>query len=342
MKRISALVLLLTVILAGCAASEQDGQPSQETAPQGETQPAPYRFAIGYSGTGYDKAFEKWHDLVYEDTDGNVELLLYGENVLGEGKDMIKAVQRGTLSIMASSTSVCTEVVPEAAILDIPFCFSEYCRPYQVYDGVFFDALNQYYNDNSLELLFLRTGEPWLLSTKEPAKTLTELQGMRIRTIGGTYHNKLYNALGIQCVENIGLSSLSYLLDENAVDGIETTLAILRTQGLLEMQPYALRGPLFVMSSAIVMNYDAFHSLPEDYQASIKQRLGEVLGDQQSSILSQSEEGITIYDLSADETECLREKSQPLLDEILSTAGQDLAEALVQENAQHAAEGSSG
>jgi len=136
MKRIITLVLLV-ILLVGCTVSEQDGQSVQETVSKEKVQTAPYRFAIGYSGTGYDRAFEKWRDLVYEDTDGNVELLLYGENVLGEGKDMIKAVQRGTLSIMASSTSVCTDIVPETAVLDIPFCFSDYCRPYQAYDGVF-------------------------------------------------------------------------------------------------------------------------------------------------------------------------------------------------------------
>ena len=39
---------------------------------------------------------------------------------------------------------------------------------------------------------------------------------------------------------------------------------------LYTSQPYALRGPLFVMSSAIVMNYDAFHTLPSDYQEVLK------------------------------------------------------------------------
>ena len=66
---------------------------------------------------------------------------------------MVKAAQRGTLSIAASSTSVCTSIIPEAAILDIPACFTAYIQPFRVYDGKFFDALNHAYREQGLELL---------------------------------------------------------------------------------------------------------------------------------------------------------------------------------------------
>ena len=65
-------------------------------------------------------------------------------------------------------------------------------------------------------------------------------------------------------------------MEENGIDAIETTYTILRSQNLLQLQPYALRGPLFVMSSAIVMNYDAFHTLPSDYQEVLKSRLSQI------------------------------------------------------------------
>ena len=113
----------LLLFLSGCAPASLPPAQSQHAASDLiQEQSVPYQFGVGYSGSGYTQSFEEWRDLVLEDTHGNVELVLYGENVLGEGENMVKAAQRGTLSIAASSTSVCTSIIPEAAILDIPAC----------------------------------------------------------------------------------------------------------------------------------------------------------------------------------------------------------------------------
>ena len=333
MNRRWIAVILAAALLTGCAprpaAAEPDPAPPQ---PDSQERQAPYRFGIGYSSAGYTGVFTQWREQVLEQTQGNVELELYGENILGEGSDMIKAVQRGTLSIVASSTSVCTSVVPEAAVMDIPACFPGYSRPFQTYGGAFFEALNRCYNARGLELLHLRTGEAWVLSSAEPVVSLERLDGFRLRTSGSAYHNKLYEALGIHLVENVGLSGLSYLLDEDEVDGIETTYNILRTQQLLDAQPYALQGPWFVMSSSIVMNYDAFHALPQDYQDILKGTLKRLLDQRQQESSVQTAKGLTVLSFDEADQHRLRELAQPLLDEILSAVDPALVEALREEN----------
>ena len=224
----------LLLFLSGCAPASLPPAQSQHAASDLiQEQSVPYQFGVGYSGSGYTQSFEEWRDLVLEDTHGNVELVLYGENVLGEGENMVKAAQRGTLSIAASSTSVCTSIIPEAAILDIPACFTAYIQPFRVYDGKFFDALNHAYREQGLELLYLRTGEPWIISSTAPITSLEQLRGLRLRTSGSFYHNQLYDALGVQRIENVGLSGLEYILEENGIDAIETTYTILRSQNLL-------------------------------------------------------------------------------------------------------------
>ena len=92
----------LLLFLSGCAPASLPPAQSQHAASDLiQEQSVPYQFGVGYSGSGYTQSFEEWRDLVLEDTHGNVELVLYGENVLGEGENMVKAAQRGTLSIAA-------------------------------------------------------------------------------------------------------------------------------------------------------------------------------------------------------------------------------------------------
>ena len=330
MRRLISWGLLFCFLLAGCTAGSEGSVPAEWETETEHT--APYRFAVGYSGSGYTEALQQWKELVAEDTQNNVELLLYGDNVLGEGKEMLQAVQRGTLSIMASSTSVHTQVVPEASVLDIPACFPEYSQAFRIYEGAFFETLNQYYQEQGLELLLLRTGEPWIISSVEPVTSLEQLKNFRLRTSGSAYHNRLYDFLGVQCIEDVGLSGLAYILDENGVDGIETTYTILRSQELLDIQPYALRGPMFVMSSAIVMNYDVFHAMPQEYQDSLKGRLREILAQRQNEASTQSEDRIHIQDLDQRDQELLRQLAAPIRDEILAAVDDALAQALLEEN----------
>ncbi len=323
----------LLLFLSGCAPASLPPAQSQHAASDLiQEQSVPYQFGVGYSGSGYTQSFEEWRDLVLEDTHGNVELVLYGENVLGEGENMVKAAQRGTLSIAASSTSVCTSIIPEAAILDIPACFTAYIQPFRVYDRKFFDALNHAYREQGLELLYLRTGEPWIISSTAPITSLEQLRGLRLRTSGSFYHNQLYDALGVQRIENVGLSGLEYILEENGIDAIETTYTILRSQNLLQLQPYALRGPLFVMSSAIVMNYDAFHTLPSDYQEVLKSRLSQILNQRQAEVSTQQTSELQIHDLTPKDQETLQQLAEPLLEEILGSVDQSLVQALLLEN----------
>lgn len=326
-------VLLISALAALCGCKSAASGEAESPAAQSQNQPqAAYQFGVGYSGSGYTDSFELWRDLVYERTDGQVELKLFGNNALGEGPEMAKAVQRGTLSIVASSTSVCTDLVPQAAIMDLPSCYSQYIQPFRVYTGEFYELLNQYYRQQGLELLFLRTGENWIISAAEPISSLAALNGLRVRTSGSTYHNKLYDALGIQRLENVGLSGLPYILQEGRVDGIEATYTILKTQGLLESQPYGI-GSLFVMSSAVTMNLAAYEALPEEYQTALKESLQESLTRQQQNLQQAAEvQDITITPLSEADEETLRQLAQPLMEEICTVAGGGLLQALENEN----------
>ena len=332
-QRAAALALAVSLVLSlgGCRSSREPTQPT-EPAVTDAPRPAPYRFGVGYSGEGYTAVFTRWRELVLEDTDGNVELELFGNNILGEGKDMLRAVERGTLSIMASSTSVHTELVADAAVMDVPACFEEYVQPYTVYDGPFFDALNESYREQGLELLYLQTGEPWVIATRSPVERLAALEGLRLRTSGSLYHDRLYEALGMTCVSNVGLAGIPYLLEEGRADGIETTFAILRSESLTDSLPYALEAPLFVMSSAVVMNREAWDRLPGEYQQILRSRLRELLSQRVEAARNGGQLPVQVRVLTQEDRQLLRESAAPLLEEISQRVGEDLLSSLRKEN----------
>ena len=329
------LLCLAFAVGAGCGQSDRFAPaqtPVQESGKNGEKSPE-YRFGIGYSGDGYTAFLKSWSEKVYQETEGNVKLELFGGNVLGSGPAMCRAVQKGTLSIVAASTSAATDIVPEASIMDIPGCFSEYSVPHKVYSGEFFDMLNRCYEEQGMELLGLRTGEAWIISSGKKVKRLSELRGMTVRTSGSRWHNRLYDALGMERVEDISLGGLTYLLDDGKVDGIETTYEILRTEGLVAKQPYGLCIPFFHMSSSVTMNREAFESIPEKYRKVLKSTLRDLMTEEEKRMEEKVPENMELYSFGGEDTETLKEAAEPIKKEILECVDEKMKAAFLRENA---------
>lgn len=329
------LICLVLTATGGCGKSDRFDT-AQTSAPEkqetGAKEPV-FRFGIGFSGDGYAVFLKDWKEKVFQETGGDVELELFGGNILGAGSAMCRAVQKGTLSVVATSTSATTDIVPEAAIMDIPGCFPAYSVPHRIYSGEFFEKLNECYEAQGLELLGLRTGEPWIISSGRKTEHLSELRGKTVRTSGSRWHNRLYDALGMKRVEDISLGGLTYLLDDGKVDGIETTYEILRTQGLVEKQPYGLNVPFFHMSSSITMNLEAYESLPDEYRKVLKNTLLELMTKEEERMAETVPDGMEFVSFGREDMETLKEAAEPIRKEILDLVDEELKEAFLKENA---------
>lgn len=324
-------LLLAAIFLCACAPTAAAPQPTAAPT-QTSTKEPTYRFGIGYTGSGYTSALTSWAKAVFDRTNGDVEILLYGNNMLGTDIEMVEATKNGTLTLAACTPSVYTDLVPQAAIMDIPFCYTEYICPNILYahNGDYFRRLNESYRKAGFELMYLAAGDYRALSSKTPITKLSDIRSMKIRSLANPYHTRLWELLGAEPIDTVRSPDLQYALKNGVIDGAETAARILNSEGLLDLQPYALNGP-FVVSSSIVMNRDAFLSLPTDYQTIMKEELGAHLHFK-SSGGTPDIEGLTITELSDADMAKLREIAQPLLDEILSTVDTALLEALIKEH----------
>ena len=150
-------------------------------------------------------------------TQCNVELVLYGENVLGEGENMVRAAQRGTLCH-------CSFQHFRMYLHYSGGCYSGYpCLLYSVYPaiseymtGKFFDALNHAYREQGLELLSLRTGvqAPDHLEHSTHYRVRAVREDCWLRTSGSFSITINSTTLpGVQRMQNVGLSGLEYILE---------------------------------------------------------------------------------------------------------------------------------
>ena len=93
---------------------------------------------IGYATTQtshYGVGSTVFCDEVEKGTQGRYKCQQFPSSALGGEREMIEAVQLGTLDIVNTSTGPVGNFVPEVKIVDIPFLFRDYDHARRVLDG---------------------------------------------------------------------------------------------------------------------------------------------------------------------------------------------------------------
>src|SRR5690625_3795234 len=76
--------------------------------------------------TNYHKTSLRFKDLVEEKTNGKVRIDIYPFRQLGADRELIEAMQFGTLDLGMISGPPVSGFKPEAAVLDLPFLFEDW------------------------------------------------------------------------------------------------------------------------------------------------------------------------------------------------------------------------
>lgn len=85
----------------------------------------------------YNQGASKFAELVKERSNGRIQVTVYPERgQLGKGeRELLEAVQQGTIDIYVGSTGPIGGFSPAIGILDIPFMFNDYKHVDKVLDG---------------------------------------------------------------------------------------------------------------------------------------------------------------------------------------------------------------
>lgn len=341
MKRLRSVLVILLAALCGCAAVTSELPPIEPSVqspagPSAEPAQPAYQFSVAFTGNSYSKEVYQAAANIEKRTGGDLKLVIFSDGQMGTNLEAIRAVQNGTLSITATTTPIFQPLVPQAAVTNIPACYTQYVQPYISYDGAFYAQFNKCFNEAGFELLVQESSGYRLLTSASSVTTIEGLSNLRIRTLNNRFHVRMWELLGAQPDENIEWNELYYALQEGVVEAQDNPLEIIRMGRLQDIHPYALNGPFFVTHNSVVMNKAAYDALPEDYQKILKEELYAAMSENIARMRKNPIEiyGLTINSLSEQDQELLKERLLPMLSEIEQEAGSELMQALIAENRQ--------
>jgi len=227
MKPLIAALAASILALAGSQASAQEFKASYKIT---MTQPASHPYGVGA---------QRFADLLKERTNGRITATLYPDSQLAKGeREMIEALQQGTIDIYVGSTGPVANFSPSMGILDIPFLFRDAEHVDKVLDGPVGQRLLDDLDAHKLKgLAFWENGFRHLTNSRAAGKTPDEVKGIKLRTMENRVHMTAFKAAGLNPTP-MAFAEVYSALQTRVIDGEENPVAVIYSGKFYEVQKY--------------------------------------------------------------------------------------------------------
>jgi tripartite ATP-independent transporter DctP family solute receptor len=217
---------------------------------------------IGYATTQashYGVGSTVFCDEVEKGTQGRYKCQQFPSSALGGEREMIEAVQLGTLDLVNTSTGPVGNFVPEVKIVDIPFLFRDYDHARRVLDGpIGQDLLSKFPSKGLVALAWTENGFRHMTNNKRAIVKPDDASGLKMRTMENKVHMDGYKAFGIQPTP-MAFPEVYGALQQGTVDGQENPIPVILASKFSQVQKHlSLTGhvysPALIITSPRLMN----------------------------------------------------------------------------------------
>jgi TRAP-type transport system periplasmic protein len=260
---------------------------------------------IGYATTAtshYGVGTTVFCDDIEKGTQGRYKCQQFPSSALGGEREMIEAVQLGTLDIVNTSTGPVGNFVPEVKIVDIPFLFRDYAHARKVMDGpIGQDILTKFPAKGLVALAWTENGFRHMTNNKRSIVKPEDASGLKMRTMENKVHMEGYRAFGIQPTP-MAFPEVFGALQQGTVDGQENPIPVILASKFSQVQKHlSLTGhvysPALLITSPRLMNKlsDAdkkvFYAAAKNASAAQRKKVNE---DEDNGIAQLEKEGMTV------------------------------------------------
>lgn len=257
------IMVLVVALLTSCQSSPVPVSSQPEPEPW-ET--AQLFLAYATSQGDQEESIGILNTKILEASEGRIYCNAYPSGAMGSDQELMNAVRSGALTVVQLATSVQTKQIPELALLDTPYLFSDLDSCNEQLSGPLLEFFQPYYNREGLQLLAWYCPGFRQLSCNIPVERPRDLKRLKIRILDNPYHQIYWSAVGAQPVV-IPFSDLFYAIQQGIVNAQENPPNAAISIQLQQLQDYIILTDHLPFISAVVMNKADFDQLaPEDQQ----------------------------------------------------------------------------
>jgi tripartite ATP-independent transporter DctP family solute receptor len=192
-------------------------------------------------------------DEVDKRTSGRYKCQQFPNSALGGEREMIEAVQLGTLDVVNTSTGPVGNFVPDVNIVDIPFLFRDYDHARRTLDGpIGQDLLAKFPAKGLVAIAWTENGFRHMTNSKRAINTPDDVKGLKIRSMQNKVHIQAFQSIGIQPTP-MAFPELFTALQQGTVDGQENPIPVILSAKFAQVQKHlSLTGHVYSPALLIV------------------------------------------------------------------------------------------
>lgn len=241
-------------------------------------------------------------DEVEKGTQGRYKCQQFPNSALGGEREMIEAVQLGTLDLVNTSTGPVGNFVPEVKIVDIPFLFRDYDHARRYLDSAAGqDLLTKFPAKGLVALAWTENGFRHMTNNKRAIVKPADASGLKMRTMENKVHMEGYRAFGIQPTP-MAFPEVFGALQQGTVDGQENPIPVILASKFAQVQKHlSLTGhvysPGLLITSPRLMNKLSDADKKVFYEAAKKGAIAQrkkVNEDEDNGIAQLEKDGMTV------------------------------------------------
>jgi TRAP-type transport system periplasmic protein len=241
-------------------------------------------------------------DDIEKGTQGRYKCQQFPASALGGEREMIEAVQLGTLDLVNTSTGPVGNFVPEVKIVDIPFLFRDYDHARKVMDGpIGQDILTKFPSKGLIALAWTENGFRHMTNSKRPIIKPADASGLKMRTMENKVHMDGYKTFGIQPTP-MAFPEVFGALQQGTVDGQENPIPVILASKFAQVQKHlSLTGhvysPGLLITSPRLMNKLSDADKKVFYDAAQKAKVAQrkkVNEDENNGIAQLEKDGMSV------------------------------------------------
>lgn len=273
-KRILSLVLALamTLPLAACGSSAQtSSNNTDDTSGAGDetgiTESYNWTVSSGLAvGSSWDLGLLRFADLLNERSGGKIQLTVHSGGTLGSAKETLEGVQMGSIDFIVESSASLSNFTDAMSVFDLPYLFknSEEARKGLSGDAALgqLDALE----DAGFKGINYWENGIYAIGSVKEIRSLSDLAGMRVRSIDSALQADVYAALGAQPVV-LAWGDIYTSLQQGVIDAVSsTTVPNMYTTNFYEVAPYIVLSNHGYSPAPLLCNLNMWNSLPANVQ----------------------------------------------------------------------------
>lgn len=289
-----ALCLACLLLLAACGDGGADGgttDAGDDADAEDTGQTWDLRFATFFGPNApYARNFERYRELVEERTDGRVAVEVLGGEALLPAPEILPGVGDGRADMGYSIDSFSHAELPLTSIASVPFITANAVAHMRTFWELYNrnDDFRAEWDDMNVRVLFFQAGGPSMLGTSdEPAASVDDIAGLRIRALG--FINSAIDQVG-GLPQPLPFPEIYESVQRGLIDGYALQFDLIGEAALPEVAPHVVDAGLgqYVLPS-ITINLDVWNSMPSDIQDTLLEAGEEAMDEIADDILESGE-----------------------------------------------------